>query len=188
MPDTEDQPDTDATTAAPVAGAPSSVSREPWRPEPTWQRWAVPLALVIALVAVGLSVWSLVSPPSKSSSGGGGGTSQAGGSKQDVCAAFDTVSKAVSLRTHANLGPEPVAQEAVAANARLALVGGGAYLVSRVGSDTPAQVADAARSFGSDLQEIGTYALAGVSNSDQQQANRLTQADLVRRQLVDLCK
>jgi hypothetical protein len=39
-----------------------------------------------------------------------------------ICTAFDTVSKAVPGQTHADLGPDPVAQEAVAGNARSALV------------------------------------------------------------------
>ena len=39
-------------------------------------------------------------------------------SKQKVCAAFDTVSKAVQLQTHAELGPDPIAQTAVASNAQ----------------------------------------------------------------------
>ena len=43
--------------------------------------------------------------------------------KTRVCAAFDTVRKAVSVQTNAELGPDRVAKEAVAANARLATRG-----------------------------------------------------------------
>ena len=111
-----------------------------------------------------------------------------GDPKKRVCTAFDTVSKAVTLRTHGDLGPDPVAKEAVAGNARLALVGGGQYLLSQLDSATPPQLADAIRSFAGDLQQIGMYALAGVTNSDPEQDNRMTQGDLTRRQIVDLCK
>ena len=80
-------------------------------------------------------------------------------SKQKVCAAFDTVSKAVQLQTHANLGPDPIAQTAVASNARLALIGGGEYLVSRLDDQTPPDLADAVRSFANNLEDIGINAL-----------------------------
>ena len=105
-----------------------------------------------------------------------------------VCTAFDTVSKAVQLRTNQNLGTDPVALEAVAGNARLALVGGAQYLLSTLDSATPPELADAVRSFANDLQVIGINALAGASNSDPDQAARLTQGDLARKQLLDLCK
>ena len=113
---------------------------------------------------------------------------QAGDPKMRVCTAFDTVSKAVTGQTHADLGPDPVAQAAVAGNARLALVGGGQYLLSRLDSATPPELADPVRSFANDLQDIGMYALAGVVNTDPEQAARLTQADITRKQIVDLCK
>ena len=100
----------------------------------------------------------------------------------------EKVSKAVSLRTHENLGTDPVALEAVAGNARLALLGGGQYLLSLLDSATPPELADAVRSFANDLQDIGMNALAGAANNDPDQAARLTQGDLARKQLLDLCK
>jgi hypothetical protein len=105
-----------------------------------------------------------------------------------VCTAFNAVSQAVTGQTHNDLGPDPVAQAAVAGNARLALLGGGQYLLSRLDSATPSELADPVRSFANDLQDIGIYALAGVPNTDAVQAGRLTQADLTRKQIVDLCK
>ena len=50
------------------------------------------------------------------------------------------------LQTHADLGPEPVALAAVAGNARLALFGGGQYLLNSLDSATPPELADAVRS------------------------------------------
>ena len=76
----------------------------------------------------------------------------------------------------------------MAGNARLALLGGGQYLLSQLDSATPPQLADAVRSFANDLQDIGINALAGVPNSNPEQANRMTQGDLSRKQIVDLCK
>jgi hypothetical protein len=148
-----------------------------------WQRWLAPAALLAALVAVVLAIWALMSASSTPAA-----AQQAGDPKMRVCTAFDTVSKAVTGQTHKDLGPDPVAQEAVAGNARLALVGGGQYLLSRLDSATPTELADPVRSFANDLQDIGMYALAGVSNAEPEQAARLTQADLVRKQIVELCK
>ena len=119
-------------------------------------RWAAPVALLIAVVAVALAIWALVSASRKAPA-----TALAGDPKMRVCTAFDTVSKAVQLQTHADLGPEPVALAAVAGNARLALFGGGQYLLNRLDSATPPELADAVRSFANVLQDIGMNALAG---------------------------
>jgi hypothetical protein len=149
-----------------------------------WQRWLAPAALLVAVVAVALAIWALMSASSNASAGG----KQPGDPKMRVCTAFDTVSKAVTAQTHNDLGPDPVAQAAVAGNARLALLGGGQYLLSRLDSATPTELADHVRSFANGLQEIGIYALAGVPNTEHEQAARLTEADLTRTQIVDLCK
>jgi hypothetical protein len=153
----------------------------------TWQkmsRWAAPLALLFAVVAVAVAIWALMSASSKAPAA----AKPPGDAKTRVCTAFDTVSKAVSLQTHIDLGPDPIPQVAVAGNARLALVGGGQYLLNQLDSATPPQLADVVRSFANDLQDIGMYALAGVPDTDPDQANRLTQGDLARQPIADLCK
>ena len=149
-------------------------------------RWLAPTALLVAVIAVVLAIWALVTAPSGTA--GATAAKQGGDPKMRVCTAFDTVSKAVTGQTHNDLGPNPVAQAAVAGNARLALVGGGQYLLGRLDSATPTELADSVRSFADDLQDIGMYALAGVPNTEPQQAARLTQADVVRKQVIDLCK
>jgi hypothetical protein len=83
-----------------------------------------------------------------------------------------------------DLGPDP--QEAVAGNARLALVGGGQYLLSRLDSATPPELADPVRSFANDLQDIGMHALTGAVLTDPDQASRLSHADITRKQIADL--
>ena len=132
-------------------------------------RWVAPAALVIAVVAVALAIWALVSASSTGS--GNSGTALAGDPKTRVCTAFGTVTKA-----------------AVAANARLALFGGGQSMLDTLDSETPAELADPVRSFGNALQEISMYALAGVANSDPAQSARLVEADSIRQQVADLCK
>ncbi|WP_319436520.1 hypothetical protein [Mycobacterium sp. RTGN5] len=142
-------------------------------------RWLAPAALLLAVVAVGLATWSLTRAPTAAI--------LAGDPKVRVCNAFDTVSKAVSGQTHADLGPDPVAQEAVAGNARLSLVGGGQYLLSRLDPLTPQELADAIRSFADDLQDVGLNALAGRANTDPDQSARMAHADSTRKQIIDLC-
>ena len=109
-------------------------------------------------------------------------------SKQKVCAAFDTVSRAVQLQTHADLGPDPVAQTAVASNARLSLIGGGEYLRSQLDDQTSPELADAVRLFANNLEDIGVNALAGTTNDDPQQAARLTAGEDGRNKVAALCK
>jgi hypothetical protein len=154
-------------------------------------RWTGPLALLLAAVAVVLAAWALTTR----TSAGPSTTSrtpevltQSGDPKTRVCKAFDAVSSAVSLQSHTDLGPDAIAQSAVAGNARLALLGGGLYLLSRLDVGTPTNLADAVRSFADDLQDIGMYALAEVPNGEPNQAARLVHADQVRQQIVDLCK
>lgn len=145
-------------------------------------RWLAPAALLVAVVAAGLAVWGLTSASSNAHA------NQAGEPKTGVCTAFNLVSQAVNSQTHLDLGPDPVPQVAVAGNARLALVGGGQYLLGRLGSATPPELADLVRSFANELQDIGMYALAGVPNTEPEQANRLTEADVIRKQIIDVCK
>jgi hypothetical protein len=142
------------------------------------------LSLIVALAAIGVAAWAIVMAwPQKEAT-----PQPTAESKQKVCAAFDTVSKAVQLQTHADLGPDPVAQTAAAANARLSLIGGGEYLLSRLDEQTPPDLAEAARLFANNLDEIGMNALAGATNDDPQQAARLTAGEDGRNKVADLCK
>ncbi len=184
MPDSNEglSADSDATSAAETPRR--EVSRTAIQLEPQGiSRFAAPAALVIAVVAVILAIWALVG-----GSSGNSGAAMGGDPKTRVCSAFGTVSKAVPLQTHIDLGPDPVAQAAVAGNARLALFGGGQYLLNSVGSDTPSDLADPVRKFGNSLQDVAMHALAGEVNSDAAQAARLTEADATRKQIVELCK
>jgi hypothetical protein len=142
------------------------------------------LSLLVAMAAIGVAAWALVMawPQQKETA------KPSAESKQKVCAAFDTVSRAVQLQTHADLGPDPIAQEAVAGNARLSLVGGGEYLLSRLDDQTPPDLAEAVRLFANNLNEIGINALAGATNDDPQQAARLSAGEDGRNKVAGLCK
>jgi len=147
------------------------------------QRWALPVVAFVAAVAVVVAVWALVTAESSDAAA----TTLPGDPTTRVCAAFDTVSEAVPLQTNTDLGNDPVAQSAVAANSRLALFGGGQYLLNSLDSETPAELADPVRSFAVTLQHIGMNALAGMTNADPDQVTYLAEGDATRQLIVDLC-
>ena len=90
-----------------------------------------------------------------------------------ICGAFDTVRNAVSLQTNADLGADPVAVQAVAANARLATLGGGQYLLTQLSDATPSELSESVRSFANTLQNIGIGQLAGSPGCPRTGQNRL---------------
>jgi hypothetical protein len=125
-------------------------------------------------------------PKHASKSGSAPDAGYAAEAEARVRAAFETVRKAVSLQTHADGGSDPVAVTAVAANARLAMAAGGAYLVSRLDPATPSAVATAVRTFAELLEDIAMNALAGVGHDDPVQAGRLRDADAASARLAAL--
>lgn len=142
------------------------------------------IALLASLTAIGVAASAIVMVwPQKDKK-----VEPTAESKQKVCAAFDTVSKAVQLQTHADLGPDPTAQTAVAANARLSLIGGGEYLLSRLDDETAPDLAEAVRLFANNLSDIGVNALAGATNDDPQQEARLAAGEDGRNKVAELCK
>ncbi|WP_163765218.1 hypothetical protein [Mycolicibacterium parafortuitum] len=145
-----------------------------------------PIALLVALIAVGLAVWALLSIPEQQSVSATGAP-LTGNAKERVCTAAHVVSMGVQLQTNANMGPEPAAVEAVAANARLAMLGGGEYLLGQISEDTPQELSDAARKFGTTLQLIGVNALAGATNDDELQAGRMREAEAAQKDLARIC-
>lgn len=152
--------------------------------------WIAPAALALAFIAVALAAWSLLRPAPEpdSSAPPAPSAQQQASAKTGTCKAFAMVSQAVVLQTHADLGPDPVAKEAVAANARLAMFGGGTYLLAHIDLATPDDLAAAAKSFASGLQDIAVYALAGVPNIDATQTARLRDAESASDRVAQLCK
>jgi hypothetical protein len=146
-------------------------------------RWIAVAALVISLIAAGAAGWALLrpAPPSPTPPG----ASQSGDPKADACAAYRTVTSAVSLQSHA---PAEAEVQGVAANARLAMSGGATYLLAHLNPGTPADLADAIRTFATGLQDISMNALAGVANTEPAQADRLHNAETVNTRIADLCK
>jgi hypothetical protein len=154
---------------------------------PALPRWIAPAALVIALIAVAIAVWALLRPASASTTPAAT-SQQTADAKGRACSAYTTVSTAVSLQTHADLGSDPVAVQAVAANSRLAMTAGGSYLLAHLDPATPADLAAAIRSFANNLQDISMNAAAGVPNVDPAQAARMRDGEAAAAEVRNLCK
>lgn len=149
----------------------------------------VVVALIVAVAALGVAVWALRSAPSAGDQNSASAVEESSSEAKDgVCGAFDTVRNAVSLQTNADLGADPVAVSAVAANARLATLGGGQYLLTRLDPAVPADLAGAVRSFANTLQDIGIGQLAGSPADDAAQVARLDSAQATAGQIAELCR
>ena len=155
-----------------------------------WGRILIVLALVLAVVAVGLSGWTLYRLSQTGTSSRYTDAERAD-AKQQICAAADVVRRGVSLNTNLQPagGPQDVTGTlAVAANARISLSNGGQYLLARLDPATPPELADAVKKFANDLMDIGAAATAGAQNSQPDQAARLRDADTVNGTIGDLCR
>lgn len=100
--------------------------------------------------------------------------------KTAICAAFETVR--IGVATNTNIDPPGGSGDiagalAVAANARIALLDGGQYLLARLDPATSTDLAGEVRRFANHLMDIGAAATAGVSNTDPAQAARLKDAE-----------
>lgn len=161
----------------------SRASHRPARQPGSSSRWIALVALVISLIAAGAAGWALLRPATPSAAPAA--APQSGDPKTTACEAYRTVSSAVSLQTHADAGTEV---QGVAANARLAMSGGATYLLAHLNPGTPTELADTIRSFATGLQDISMNALAGVSNDQPAQAERLRNAEAANSKIAELCK
>lgn len=154
-------------------------------------RFTAPAALIVAVIAAALSVWAVASRPGESvatvETGSAPTAQQAEESSARVCAAFDLVRTAVSVQTNSDLGGDAIAREAVAANARLAILGGGGYLLSTVDPATPPDLAEAARSFARLLQGVGARQLAGAPGTDPALTAQVNEAQGASTRTAALC-
>ncbi|KUH65782.1 hypothetical protein AU184_06045 [Mycolicibacterium novocastrense] len=153
------------------------------------------LALVVALVALGIAIWAATKAPSSQSGSAQQGSVFTGATTDDpkasICEAFNIVRNGVQLNTNLKApgGPaDGTGTLAVAANARLSLSEGGQYLLARLQPDTPSELADAVRKFANQLMDIGARSIAGTANADPDQAARLKDADESSASIINLCK
>jgi hypothetical protein len=133
----------------------SSKKPVPVPPSSGASRWLTFAALVTALAAVVLAALAYFLPAHNSASV----PQQGGDAKANVCAAYAVSHKAVVINTHMqsrNIN-DAVADLSVATNARLSLIGGGAYLRERLAANTaaPADLKNAAYSFANTIEQLG---------------------------------
>jgi len=155
------------------------------------------IAVLIAIATLGASAWMWRNPTNSAPAAPAEAAAptfsdtEKNDAKTKLCAAFELVRAGVanSSALQAPGGDEDVTGAlAVAANARLALYGGGQYLLARIEPAAPADVADAARKFGNTLMDIGAAAMAQVPKSDPGQDARLKDADAQNAAVEELCK
>jgi hypothetical protein len=155
---------------------------------------AIPIAaLIVAIAALAVGGYALfkgMSGSEDSESAETFDTAQQDEAKKNVCAAFETIRRGVVGNTNATApgGPEDITGGiAVAANARLSLLGGGQYLLDRLEPATPEALATDVRDFANKLMDIGATSIGGVPTSDPEQATRLTDAQTMSTNISTQC-
>jgi hypothetical protein len=133
--------------------------------------WTSPLLktfapLVIAVIALGVAIAAWVWPSHQ-----GPSYPQSGDARTNLCGAYKVVHHAVVANTHLRVkgDNDPAAHLAVAANARVALIGGGGYLrdVLAAQTDPPADLAKAVDSLAGTVEQLGVNYLADAGNDAQ---------------------
>lgn len=113
---------------------------------------------------------------------------QQAAAKDTACAAYGTVRTGVATNTNlATSDGDVTGALAAAANARVSLIGGGQYVLARLGPATPAELAEPLQEFGDVLMDFGAAATAGALNTDPAQAARLQQIEALNGTLQGLC-
>lgn len=147
------------------------------------------VALVIAVAAVVLAVIGWFRP---STGPGKFSDQQAQDAKQQICQVVGTVRQATSINTNMeNPTPgDPAGGLAVAANARLALYGGGGYVLGRLAAEpaTPADLAKAATTMANTMQELSINYLAGAAADSSVQQPLRENLSSVLSDLDQLCQ
>jgi hypothetical protein len=150
-----------------------STSSDPGRSHkkrpPADRSWTSPrlialAALILAVVAVAVSTLAWLRPTHAHSYS----AQQSAQAKKNVCAAWAPVRRSVWVGTPNPRPGDPVAQDAVAANVRLAMIGGGSFLKETVASEpaTPDDLAKAIDAVAHTFQWMGVYYLARIDTQD----------------------
>ena len=154
---------------------------------PWWGSPRVTLAaLTIAVLAAALAIAAWFRP----APGPSYNDQQRAAAKTSLCASYRVAHQGVVANTHmANPVPnDPAGQLGVIANARLALLGGGAYLRDRLVAEpaAPADLAKAIDSLANTIEQLGVNYIAGAGDGVQNPLRH----DLIAQigQVHDFCK
>lgn len=146
------------------------------------------VSLAVAVVALAVAVLALVRTLDRAP---GYTDAQRAEAATATCAAYETVRTAVATNTNTEPpgGSSDIAGAlAAAANARVALLDGGQYLLARLDPATPDDLAGDIRRFANQLMDIGAAATAGVPNTDPAQAARLADAEAAGAAISSRCR
>ena len=163
-----------AVAESPKSHRPAESAVEDFRekaPPPTkrgWKsRWPTFAALAIAVLALAIAVLAWFRPVQSPTFT----AQETADAKTNVCTASKVARQAVVTNTHLvnPRGNDQIGTLAVAANARLALLGGGAYLRDRLDAEpaTPADLAKALKAMAGTMEQLGINYLAGATSTAQ---------------------
>ncbi|CAN5488363.1 hypothetical protein BH11ACT7_BH11ACT7_34020 [soil metagenome] len=181
-------------------GSAGPVPRKSGSTSTTQSNSALPLAaLTVGVVAFALAGWAVLRPAPEPAITGSPFPAAAGSfdaadraaAQEKLCTAFEVVRKGVAINTNASTpgGPQNLAGAiAVGANARLALLGGGQYLLARIDPAAPEKLAADATDFADLLMDIGATSISGVPTTDPAQANRMRDAQNLSTALAQQCQ
>jgi hypothetical protein len=190
----ESKPEDDADEVVEPSEAPEEAAAE--KPEGSSRSGAVMavIAMLVAIGTLGASAWMWRNPQTAESAQTKAPVfteQERNEAKAKVCAAYDLVGSGVASTSslQAPGGPEDIMGTlAVAANAKLALFGGGQYLLARLDPATPTDLAEATSKFANTLMDVGLAAIAQVPTGDPAQEQRLKDAEAQNTALQGLCE
>jgi hypothetical protein len=169
----------------PAEGESSSRRPVPSPSASATSRWPALAALALAVVATVLAALAYFLPAHHQASV----PQQGGDAKANVCSAYKGAHRSVVVNTHMQ-SRDPnnaVAELSVATNARLALVGGGAYLKDRLAANTaaPADLVDGVNSFANTIEQLGMNYQIGAGAEAQEPLRKDLDSEVT--QLDKLC-
>lgn len=148
------------------------------------------VALVAALTSAGAAILALLDEPEapRGTAVATPTSEQVSAARTRTCDNFKRVASGVAIQTHTQPEDNPASGQAVAANARLSMLGGGAYLLANIDPAAPSDLNDAVKGFAGTLQTVAVNALAGIGNDALDQASLLQKAQTETERIEALCK
>lgn len=148
------------------------------------------VALVAALAASGVAITALLDKPEAPTNAPAPQptSEQVSAARTRTCDNFRKVASGVAIQTHTQPEDNPTSGQAVAANARLSMLGGGTYLLDNLDPAAPGDLNDAVKAFAGTLQTVAVNALAGMGNDAPDQAALLQKAQTETERIEGLCK
>src|ERR1700733_9848732 len=175
-----------AHAAAPVTTTPTPHAAAPSR----FAKWGTIAALVLAILAVAGAAYGYFFPNESAAAAGKYTDQQRSDAKKQICETFKIVDRAVVKNSHLK-NPEnggPIGALSVATAQRFAFYHGGDFLRDRVAAEpaTPKNLADAANTLGTQLEELSIGYLAGAQDFVQDEL-RQNLDDKIKK-IVEICK